>query len=79
MCDFPVNSSLKADFLCSNDLYLEILAKYYSDQDAISKPWEEFWFETYVLVQKKVDIYKFELKLNKTLSDLYEVKTSQLI
>jgi len=77
MYDFPVNSSMSPDFFCSTSLYIDLLSKYVPNRETITKTWEEYAFQTFVLFNEKVDINEFESKLNISLIELFEVKNIQ--
>jgi len=71
MYDFPENSSIKADFFCTTDLYIKICPERH-DKEAIRNSWEESFFSIFILFKEGVDMNKFESKLNKTLTNFYD-------
>ena len=77
MYDFPKNSSIKADFFCSTNLYIELITKYIPDHEVFTKSWDKNFFSTYLLFRENMDVDKFESKLNDALTSLYEVKNIQ--
>lgn len=77
MFDFPKNSSIQADFFCSNDFCSTLFSKYYRDDSEFFESWEEQFFNTIILFNKKVKITNFQKKLNTSIKDLYEENSVQ--
>lgn len=74
--DFPENSSIKADFFCTTDLYIEVIRQYYSDLTKITDVWDEELFVTLVLFKDHTNVGELESKLNKVVQSFYNVKNT---